>query len=100
MPEPEDKDKPESPVERIAERVGEAIGTATGKAKKAVRYDRASPAGPAAALAASDEETEAAERPWSPPLDAGAAPEEERPRAAARERKGPPRGGASDMHRR
>ena len=70
------------------------------KAKKAVRYDRASPAGPAAALAASDEETEAADRPWSPPLDAGAAPEEERPRAAARERKGPPRGGASDMHRR
>lgn len=70
------------------------------KAKKAVRYDRARPAGPAAALAASDDETPAADRPWSPPLDAGAAPEEERPRAAKRERPGPPRGGASDQHRR
>jgi len=76
------------------------------KAKKAVRYDRFSPAGPAAALVPSDEETPAADRPWSPPLDAGAAPEEDRPRASAKrdrvtqDGKGAPRGGASDAHRR
>ena len=74
------------------------------KAKKSVRYDRARPAGPAAALTSSDEETPAADRPWSPPLDAGAGPEqEEGPRPAPRAGnggKGVPRGGASDQHRR
>jgi hypothetical protein len=74
------------------------------KAKRAVRYDRARPAGPATALASSDEETAAEDRPWSPPLDAGAGPEqEEGPRPAPRGGSGGksvPRGGASDTHRR
>jgi hypothetical protein len=71
------------------------------KARKTVRYDRAQPAAHGAVPAVSDEETPAADRPWAPPLDAGAAPEEGRPRASARGGgKGAPRGGASDLHRR
>ena len=74
------------------------------KAKRSVRYDRARPAGSAAALTSSDEETPAADRPWSPPLDVGAGPEqEEGPRPVPRRGnggKGVPRGGASDQHRR
>jgi hypothetical protein len=70
-------------------------------AKRTVRYDRSRPAGLGAVPAAADEDMPAADRPWSPPLDAGAAPEEERPRPAApRGGKGVPRGGASDLHRR
>jgi hypothetical protein len=84
------------------------------KAKKTVRYDRSRPAGHAPAPASSGEETPAADRPWSPPLDAGAHPEEHRPRPAERRGKDVsrggkdvprggkdvPRGGASDVHRR
>jgi hypothetical protein len=70
------------------------------KARKSVRYDLARPAGQGAAPFSSDEETPAADRPWSPPLDAGAGPQEDRPRPAGRGGKGAPRGGASDVHRR
>jgi hypothetical protein len=71
------------------------------KAKRTVRYDRARTLGQVAALASSSEEAAAADEPWSPPLDAGAGPEEERPRAAPRSGGKPgERGGASDLHRR
>jgi hypothetical protein len=71
------------------------------KAKRTVRYDQARPLGQVAAVGSSSEEAALPDEPWSPPLDAGAGPEEERPRAAPR-RGGKPaeRGGASDLHRR
>jgi hypothetical protein len=70
------------------------------KAKKTVRYDRSRPAGQAPSLPSSGDETPAPDRPWSPPLDAGAGPEEDRPRPAPRGGRNVPRGGASDLHRR
>jgi hypothetical protein len=78
------------------------------KAKKTVRYDRARPLGQAAPFGPSIEEAaaSAADEPWSPPLDAGAGPEEARPkeeRSRTEPRRGGKpveRGGASDLHRR
>jgi hypothetical protein len=71
------------------------------KAKKIVRYDRVQPHGQPAPLGPSSEEDSAEDQPWSPPLDAGAGPEEDRPRAAPRPGEKPrERGGASDLHRR
>lgn len=70
------------------------------KAKRRVRYDRARPQGQTAALGPSSEEASDADEPWSPPLDAGAGPEEDSPRSPVRGGKGAPRGGASDLHRR
>jgi hypothetical protein len=71
------------------------------KAKRTVRYDRNRPVG-AGALAQPGEGIEAEDRPWSPPLDAGAGPEpdEERPRPEPRNGKRVAGGGASDVHRR
>jgi hypothetical protein len=71
------------------------------KAKKTVRYDRARPMGQPATLGPSSEEASTEDEPWSPPLDAGAGPEEQRPQPEPR-RGGKPRerGGASDIHRR
>ena len=70
------------------------------KAKRRVRYDRALPLAPGAALDRPGDELSAADQPWEPPLDAGAGPEEERPRASSRGGKTVERGGASDLHRR
>jgi hypothetical protein len=74
------------------------------KARRRVRYDRALPLAPGAALGPSGDELSSADQPWEPPLDAGAGPEEERPRASPRASsrggKTVERGGASDLHRR
>jgi hypothetical protein len=70
------------------------------KARRRVRYDRALPLAPGAALGRSGDDLSSADQPWEPPLDAGAGPEEERPRATPKGRKTVERGGASDLHRR
>jgi hypothetical protein len=74
------------------------------KAKRIVRYDRSRPLGhgQASVLGPWAEEASAADDPWSPPLDAGAGPEEEAPRAPSRKggKTTVEGGGASDLHRR
>jgi hypothetical protein len=70
------------------------------KAKRRVRYDRALPLAPGAAVGRPGDELSSVDQPWEPPLDAGAGPEEERPRASSRGGKTVERGGASDLHRR
>jgi hypothetical protein len=70
------------------------------KARRRVRYDRARSLAPGAAPAHAMDEMGPADQPWEPPIDAGAGPEETRPRATPRAGKPGEGGGASDLHRR
>jgi hypothetical protein len=76
------------------------VGRSAQKAKRRVRYDRARSIVQGAAGGPMMEEASSAEQPWDAPIDAGAGPEEERPRASSPAGKTRVRGGASDLHRR